>query len=139
MVDYPARIQAEFEAIEQTLAFLPNHPLHTLSSLELAGVAALLHNFYNGVENILKQLFYAGSIPVPQGAAWHKELLQAAVEKQLLSEKTGRDLQPYLAFRHFFAHAYALDLYPQRLEPLIDHIAAVYQQFKNEAESHLSS
>jgi hypothetical protein len=28
-------------------------------------------------------------------------------------------LKPFLAFRHFFSHAYALDLVPARLEPLM--------------------
>lgn len=134
MVDYPGRVQAEFEAIENALATLPDHPLHTLSPLELAGVAALLHNFYNGVENILKQLFLLKNIAVTQGASWHRELLQSATEKHLISNQTGISLQPYLAFRHFFSHAYALDLYPYRMVPLVDDIGAVYRQFKQEVE-----
>ena len=117
---------------------MPLHPLHELSPLELAGVAALLHNFYNGIENILKQLCYAENIPVPAGQSWHKELLQTAVEKRFLTEETGRALQPYIAFRHFFSHAYALDLYPERMVPLTEKITTVYRQFKDEIESKLS-
>ena len=42
-------VEAELENIERTIAEFPDSDLlPNLSSLELAGVAVLVHNFYNG-------------------------------------------------------------------------------------------
>jgi hypothetical protein len=95
MADRKARIEAEYEALEKILSSLPpSEKLSQISELELAGVAALLHNFYNGVD----------------------------------------DLKRFLAFRHFFSHAYALDLYPQRMEPLVADAAIIFKKLRKEIE-----
>jgi hypothetical protein len=44
MPDYRLRIEAEYEAIKNTLSSLPDRPLSMLTALEIAGVGALLHN-----------------------------------------------------------------------------------------------
>jgi hypothetical protein len=132
MPDYRLRIEAEYEAIESALSALPDRPLSTLSRLELAGVAALLHNFYNGIENVLKHVFQSKVLPVPQGESWHRDLLIAAGEKGILSSRLLDDLKRYLAFRHFFGHGYALNLFPGRMEPLVRNAEPVFTKFKGE-------
>jgi len=139
MPDYRLRVEAEYEAIEDALSALPDCPLPTLSRLELAGVAALLHNFYNGIENVLKQVFQSKALLVPQGEAWHRDLLIAAVEKGILSTQLLDDLKRYLAFRHFFSHGYALNLFPARMEPLVRNADSVFTKFKSEIENAMNN
>ncbi len=138
MPDYRLRIEAEYEAIKTTLSTLPNRPLSMLTALEIAGVGALLHNFYNGLENLLKQVFVAKSLSIPQGESWHRDLLLVAVEKGILSDHLLEDLKPYLAFRHFFAHGYTLNLFPERMEPLVREAESVLAKFKSEIDSVMS-
>ena len=101
-----------------------------MSILELAGVAALLHNFYNGLENILKQALRAKGIKLPSGNSWHRDLLLSASKSDIISVELGTDLSRYLAFRHFFSHAYALDLYPERMAPLVQDAGKTFERFR---------
>jgi hypothetical protein len=43
-------------------------------------------------------------------------------------------LKRYLAFRHFFAHGYALNLFPERMQPLLDDAQSVFDRFKADIE-----
>jgi len=52
MADIRDRVEAEYEAIENILTLLTDKAVSELSQLGLAGLAALIHNFYNGIENI---------------------------------------------------------------------------------------
>ncbi len=131
MAELKEKIEAEFENIDLILKEMPKYNLlPDLSVLELAGVATLLHNFYNGIENILKQILIAKNIALPYSNSWHKDLLNLAVKNKVISGKIKELLGEFLAFRHFFSHAYALDLYPDRMEPLVKKCENVYSIFK---------
>lgn len=134
MPDYRLRIEAEYEAIERTLSALPGKPLSELTELELAGVAAMLHNFYNGLENVMKQACRAREIGIPSGSSWHRDLLLTAGDADIISAALVGELSRFLAFRHFFSHAYALDLFPERMEPLVQEAVEVFKRFKNEID-----
>ena len=138
MVRLSQKIEAELENIDEILNEMPSHSsLSLLSTLELAGVAALLHNFYNGIENILKQIFMSQKITIPEGHSWHKDLIEQAVKEGIISEECKNNLGQYLAFRHFFSHAYALDLYPDKMEPLVENSKNLYSTFKNDINKFL--
>ncbi len=127
------QVEAEFENIELTLAEVPNlESLPNLSKLELAGLATLLHNFYNGIENILKQLVTAAGKKLPDGPSWHQDLINTAMPNGIISEPTAKKLRQYLAFRHFFSHGYSFELDPKRMTNLVKDIQAIFDCFKHE-------
>jgi hypothetical protein len=132
------KINIELENIDEIIKGMPTHSkLPFLSALELAGTAALLHNFYNAIENLLKQIFIFNKISIPEGKSWHKELIESAVKESIITENCKNQLGNYLAFRHFFSHAYALDLYTEKIEPLVENMKGVFLIFRNEISTYL--
>lgn len=125
------KIGAEFEQIELSLSLIPED-FGALSALELAGLGSVLHSIYNGVENILKQVFRAEGIALPEGAFWHKDLLSTASERGVIGKETFALLKEYAAFRHFFVHAYGPQLDVSRIRPLIEKVCPMLCAFRND-------
>ena len=131
-------VEAELENIERVVAELPgNNLLPNISSLELAGVAALIHNFYNGIENILKQLVISSGEELPHNSSWHKDLVNIAISNDIISESTAKELRRYLAFRHFFSHGYSFDLDKERIIPLVKDIERILACFRDDVSKAL--
>ena len=85
----------------------------------------------------MKQIFISLKINLPEGQAWHKELLESAAAKNIISHDCKNILGQYLAFRHFFSHAYALDLYPDKIEPLVENSRIVFSLFQKDISKFL--
>lgn len=139
MANLTERIEAEFENIERVLLELPaRNSFDRLSNIELAGVGALLHNFYNGLENILKQIMVSSGTELATTASWHRDLVDTARAKGIISESTAERLKPYLGFRHFFSHGYSFDLDKERIIPLVKGIPGTFLAFRDDIEKTLT-
>ena len=107
------------------------------SAIELSALAALLHSFYTGIENLFKRIVISIDKSLPQGDAWHRQLLETiavkivardAVVSRLLLDK----LSQYLAFRHVFRHAYSFDLRWEKMAWLVLNVRPTLEQVELE-------
>jgi len=94
------------------------------TDIELSALAAVLHSFYTGVENIFKRVAVELDGQPPQGEAWHRDLLlrmKAAGTNRpaLLSSELHDTLLDYLRFRHVFRNAYSFDLQWEKMSALV--------------------
>jgi uncharacterized protein YutE (UPF0331/DUF86 family) len=124
---------AEFENIQAVLDELSavvRSEKSTYTIVELAAIAAFLHNSYNGIENILKRILYYKDVKLHPGATWHKDLLKAAAKAGIISSELHDTLSGYLSFRHFFVHAYTFTLQWDEIKPLIERIDDTLKTFK---------
>ncbi len=130
MVDLTRKIAAEKENVEKALGNLKDAMgRKKRSTVELAAIATFLHNIYNGIENILKQVLKAKGTEIPKSETSHKDLLDISVSNGIIPEKLSDQLYEYLTFRHFFVHAYGFMLEEIHLEDLANNIPDVWLQF----------
>ena len=130
MADITRQVAAEKENVEKALGNLRDAMgRREKSVVELAAIATFIHNIYNGIENILKQVLKAKGTEIPKSDTWHKDLLNLSVSLGIIPEKLSDDLYEYLTFRHFFVHAYGFMLEEAHLENLANNITRVWLQF----------
>lgn len=130
MIELTRKVEAEKENVERALDNLKETmERRERSVVELAAIATFLHNVYNGIENILKQVLKADGVEIPKSDTWHKDLLNLSVSSGIIPEKLSGELYEYLTFRHFFVHAYGFMLDEIRLEDLANNILNVWRQF----------
>lgn len=127
------KLEIELENMDTVVNILLNEKSKkNHSQIELAGIATYIHNFYNGVENILKQILKSKGIVIEDSAFWHKELLERSIEKKIVSVSLSENLSEFMSFRHFFVHSYSFILNEKKLKDLHKKVFKTYDKFKNE-------
>lgn len=112
------------------------------NEIELSALAALLHSFYTGVENIFKRVTVELDGEPVQGDAWHRELLlrmktPTANRPALLLEELHDSLNEYLRFRHVFRNTYSFDLDWQKMSPLVLRLEETLQKLEKALDEFL--
>lgn len=133
--------EAEFENIDIVVANLSSvvkRKRNGYSIVELAAMATFIHNFYNGVENVLKRVLSVRQIEVKDSPTWHKELLKKSVDLSIIAPSLYESLSNYLSFRHFFIHSYSFTLRWQDLKPLVNGLYDILEVFKSAINNYIN-
>ncbi len=122
------------EEMEEVLAGRKQAP----TRIELRAMGSLLHEFYNGVERIFERIVVGMGEGLPQGSAWHTDLLaQMATAREgrrpvVIDEPLRARLKDYLDFRHFFRHAYGYTLEWSHLRWKAEHLADTFAMLSDQ-------
>jgi len=127
------RIEATLKALQKTLR------RKRRTFIELAAMATCLHNCYSGMENLLKRTLQYLKIPLPHSATSHKDLLDLAVEQNLISKEISESLNEYRGFRHFFVHGYGISLNKAPLQKLAQNLPEVWNRFESEFDAFVKT
>lgn len=104
---------------------LPAHP-------HLVVAAVALHAWYTGLEVIMERIARQLDQEIPTGETSHRDLLSqsmteiAGLRPAVLPRELQQDLISLLAFRHFFRHAYAVNLEPAKLRLELERLLVVH-------------
>jgi hypothetical protein len=104
----------------------------------LDSVALNLHGFYSGLERIFEKIAASVDGSVPEGANWHKELLNqmsmeiTGIRPAVISSDLKQKLEEYSGFRHVVRNVYTYHLSPEKIEPLVDKVQEVIANSKKE-------
>lgn len=110
---------------------------------ELAALAAILHAFYNGIENLFKRIAMALDGGLPRSPVWHSSLLDGmkcpgVTRPAVITEDLGELLHEYLNFRHVFRHAYSFELRWDRMKHLVHASADTLKRLDAELDRFLA-
>ncbi len=140
------QVQVELNQLHSLLAthraLLEKRAEAAPDTTELAALAALLHSFYTGVENIFKRIAVEIDGAAPAGEFWHSQLLDGMMKmtrlrNPVISPALRARLKEYLEFRHVFRQAYIFQLRWEKMQPLVIDCDETFRQFETELNSFL--
>ena len=131
------RLMAAYRPLFERIGETPPEPV------ELAALAAVLHSFYNGVENLLKRVLVETGEGLPEGELWYRQLLDqvstpARHRPAVISEDLRETLALYLGFRHVFRHACTFDLQWAKMRELALEVEDALNTLREEIAVFLS-
>ncbi len=97
-----------------------------------------MHGFYSGVERVFQLIARTVDRSVPQGANWHRMLLDQMtseipdVRPAVISSETLESLEDYRGFRHVVRNVYSYNFDPNKIEMLVENISATYDNVRNQ-------
>lgn len=130
------KIEVEIRQIDQLLntygGLLDNCKEREPDIVEIAALGSVLHSFYNGLENIFLIIAREVDNNLLQGSHWHRDLLvqmseEISIREPVVSKALEESLADYLAFRHFYRHAYSYFLDWDELKPLVVSLGEVWR------------
>jgi len=135
-----AKIKIEMSHIEHEIGLLQvlgeKNKIEEPDEIEIRSIASILHSFYNGIENIIKNILLNYGELLPNDLNWHKALLSLLLKKSelrtlVISEQLKSKLDKYMGFRHFFRHAYGFQFDWEMMKDLVEDVDAVWNDFKS--------
>lgn len=121
----------------------------------LALAAVTLHAWYTGLESLLERILRTLDADLPSGPTGHRDVLLQSVGElpgvrpAVLPPVLLDELLALLKFRHFFRHAYAVELDParlrsqterlRRLAPEVAHALADFEAFVSATLTQLAA
>jgi len=109
-----------------------------ISNLDLRAAGSILHDFYNGVENIFRRVAEELNGGLPAGEDWHKQLLTdmsldvKGVRPPLVSEDLKLKLQKYLGFYHIFRNVYGFHLEQEQIKVMVKEFPRILSWLRRE-------
>ena len=132
-----AQLAAEIESVRQ------RHPT-VIPREALALIAVDLHSYYTKLEALLERFLVSFEGQAPRGESGHAGLLRVAalaipgVRPPIFSDQTREVLDELRKFRHFFRHAYALDLRADKLARVLDPFIPGHPMIEHELQAFAS-
>jgi hypothetical protein len=134
-LDLAALIKAEIEELDSLLS--KNRALLEVGQpnlTETQAIAAVLHSFYTGLENVFKRIAKVHALPLASDN-WHSALLQGMKEplpdgRVVIDGETYVLLKGYLKFRHVFRQGYSTALEWPKMAPLAHQLGQVHEKMK---------
>jgi len=149
-----ARLVGEVRADQAALARLarrvrelapaPDADAADVPDERMLALAALLQHYYTGLETLLVRVVRAFEEREPEGPSWHLDLLREAgrplgPRPRILCAESVRLLRKLLGFRHFFRHAYGVDLEWRELRLRVEDLRSVHPLVEEDMEALCSA